>query len=150
MIEAHREQAMMLQAAQDILEMMFFVSPESSDVPEPWPDTLLTAELRFEGVLAGGFRIHIEEDCARAIAGNFSGAFDPAEMDSKATVGVLCELANMVCGATLSRLEPDSIFNLSSPQPVESGPPELCDGVQQWLRLDEGLIGLELYVENSA
>jgi len=150
MLDALREQALMLEAARDILEMMFFASPESSEVPEPWPGALLTAELRFDGALAGGFRIHIEKDCARALAGNFSGAFDPAEMDAKATVGVLCELANMVCGATLSRLEPDSIFNLSSPQPVESGPAELCDGVQQWLRLDEGLIGLELYLETSA
>ena len=46
MIEAQREQALMLEAARDILEMMFFASPESSEIPEPWPGEMLTAAIR--------------------------------------------------------------------------------------------------------
>jgi CheY-specific phosphatase CheX len=99
--------------------------------------------------MSGDFRIHIEETCAGAIAGNFTGAMDPAELDSATTTGVLCELANMICGATLSRLEPDSIFKLGQPrlaQPGLSGDP---DAAEQWLRMDEGLIGLQLRVEDN-
>lgn len=145
-----REPALMGQAAREILETMFFVTPEDALEPEPWPAGLMTAELKFEGALSGSFSIHVQESCARAIAGNFAGVMDPDELKPDTLVGVLCELANMVCGATLSRLEPDSIFNLSSPHLVlEPCPHEYPGGPGQWLRLEEGLIGLQLRLENS-
>jgi CheY-specific phosphatase CheX len=150
MTQNHLEPSLMGQAAQEILETMFFVTVETASEPETWPAGLLTAELRFEGALSGWFSIHIQDTCARDIAGNFAGVMDPGELNPETMVGVLCELANMVCGATLSRLEPDAIFNLSAPQLVlERGPNEHPGGLKHWLRLDESFIGLQLRLETS-
>jgi CheY-specific phosphatase CheX len=150
MTENHREPALMSQAAQEILETMFFATAEDASEPEPWPAGLMTTELRFEGALSGWFSIHVQEACARTIAANFAGVMAPDELNPDTLVGVLCELANMVCGATLSRLEPDAIFNLSSPHLVlEPCPHDYPGGLRQWLRLDEGFIGLQLRLENS-
>ncbi len=147
MIKIQAEPGLLGQTAREILETMFFMSPEDAVEPNPAPEDLLTAELRFEGALSGWFRIQLQESCARAMAGNFSGVMDPSELSAESVAGVLCELANMVCGATLSRLDPDAIFNLSSPQLGSRG----CagEGLTQWLRTDEGVIGLQLRWESQ-
>ena len=147
MIKIQAEPALLGKTAREILETMFFVSPEDAAEPHPCPADLLTAELKFEGALSGWFSIQIQENCARAIAGNFSGVMDPGELSADATAGVLCELANMVCGATLSRLDPAAIFKLGAPQLVAQI--RAGEGLNQWLSMDEGLIGLQLRWENQ-
>lgn len=147
MIKIQLEPALMGEVAREILETMFFSLPEDAAEPNPCPEDLLTAELKFEGALSGWFSIQVQEKCARTIAGNFSGLMDPSELSPEIMTGVLCELANMVCGATLSRLDPDAIFNLGAPQlVVEAGTRE---GLTQWLTMDEGLIGLHLHWERQ-
>ncbi len=147
MIKIGMEPALMREAAREVLETMFFALPEDAAAPNPCPEDLLTAELKFEGALSGWFSIQVQENCARAIAGNFAGVMDPSELSSETMTGVLCELANMVCGATLSRLDPDAIFKLGAPEivPEASG----SEGLNQWLSMDEGLIGLHLRWENQ-
>jgi hypothetical protein len=150
MITIQPEPALLGQTARDILETMFFVSPEDAAEPNPCPADLLTAELRFEGALSGWFGIHVQETCARSLAGNFAGIMDPGELRPETMVEVLCELANMVCGATLSRMDPDAIFKLSSPRLVLPGRlNEDPDRITQWLSMDEGLIGLQLCWESQ-
>ena len=147
MIKMQLEPALMGEVAREILETMFFSLPEDAAEPNPRPEDLLTAELKFEGALSGWFSVQVQENCARAIAGNFAGVMDPSELSPETVTGVLCELANMVCGATLSRLDPDAIFDLGAPQlvsQVHSG-----EGLNQWLSMDEGLIGLQLRWENQ-
>lgn len=147
MIVIQPEPALMAQVAREILETMFFVSPEDAAEPNPYPADLLIVELKFEGALSGWFSIQVQETCARSIAGNFAGVMDSSELSPEAMTGVLCELANMVCGATLSRLDPDAIFNLGSPQLISPDRP--AEGLIQWLRMDEGLIGLQLRWESQ-
>jgi chemotaxis phosphatase CheX-like protein len=147
MIKTQLEPALIGEVAREVLETMFFSLPEDAAEPNPRPEDLLTAELKFEGARSGWFSIQAQENCARAIAGNFSGVMDPSELSPETITGVLCELANMVCGATLSRLDPDAIFNLGAPQLIaEAGTGE---GLTQWLSMDEGLIGLHLRWERQ-
>ena len=147
MIKIQPEPALLGEVARESLETMFFSLPEDSAEPNPCPEDLLTVELKFEGAISGWFSIQVQENCARAIAGNFAGVMDPSELNPETMAGVLCELANMVCGATLSRLDPDAIFNLGAPQLAV----EACtgEGLTQWLSVDEGLIGLHLRWENQ-
>ncbi len=147
MIKIQAEPALLGQTAREILETMFFVSPEDALEPSPPPQDVLTAELKFEGALSGWFGIQIQESCARGMAGNFSGVMDPSELSPETVAEVLCELANMVCGATLSKLDPDAIFNLSAPQLVAHG--YAGESVTQWLSMEEGLIGLQLRWESQ-
>lgn len=147
MIKIQPEPALLGQTAREILETMFFVSPEDVVKPDPAPAGLLAAELKFEGALTGWFCIQLQESCARAMAGNFSGALDPNELSPESVAGVLCELANMVCGATLSRMDPNAIFKLSAPQLGSQG--RAGEGLNQWLSMDEGLIGLHLHWESQ-
>lgn len=147
MIKIQPEAALLAQTAREILETMFFVSPEDAAEPTSALNDLLIAELKFEGALSGWFRIQVQESCARAMAGNFCGVMDPGELSAEGVAGVLCELANMVCGATLSRLDPDAIFKLGSPQLGSQG--GAGEGMVQWLSTDDGLIGLQLRWESQ-
>jgi hypothetical protein len=70
---------------------------------------------------------------------------------------ILCELANMLCGATLSRLAPNGRFDLETPRMVSVAEPTAAaapDGgpsrveVERWLDAGEG--PLQLFLEWEA
>jgi hypothetical protein len=51
---------------------------------------------------------------------------------------VFCELSNMICGAFLSRLGDESVYDLSQPVRDEAAAPAGKGVVCRWLQLDEG------------
>ena len=63
---------------------------------------------------------------------------------------MICELANMVCGATLSRLEPDAIHDLMAPTRLDAAHACGATGnwVQRFLALDSGVVALALEWES--
>ena len=71
-------------------------------------------------------------------------AVEPGEVEPGQLSQVTCELANMVCGVTLSRMAPDAIFCLNAPQtcpaPLEADTTETV----RWLDSGSGLIRLAL------
>jgi len=74
----------------------------------------ITAELSFEGNPPGSFRLTLDSVAARSAAADFLGA-DPGELSSAHLADVVCELANMICGSLLSRIESSTTFRLSKP-----------------------------------
>ncbi len=135
-------------AAADVLETMFF-SPVMEEVPvSGMPcEAALAARLRFSGARSGAFTVRVTEGGAQVIAANFlaeeTGEPTPAQVQE-----VICELANMMCGAVLSRLDRDAHFDLSTPalmDPLDAATPhatsrafDIGDGeVAMFLHVDE-------------
>src|SRR5262249_49805087 len=103
----------MVEAVTAVLETMCFamVSPEEAvENAESLAAALLTyVQVSFSGARRGRFILASSRDAARVLAPDFLG-LDPGEEPSDSGVEeVLAELANMICGATLSRLDPQAI-----------------------------------------
>jgi CheY-specific phosphatase CheX len=101
------------ESVQEVLEKMFFV-----DLVDAAPDEVcaegITAELNFDGDPPGSFRLLLDPTAARSAAADFLGE-DPAELSDDQLNEVVCELANMICGSVLSRIESSATFRLSKP-----------------------------------
>lgn len=110
------------ESVNEVLEKMFFVEPPGES-PNARPAGILpdqiAAFLTFEGEAAGSLSLRVTAAAARSIAADFLG--DDAESISERQMAeVLCELANMICGSVLSRVESATKFNLAPPRIVPS------------------------------
>ena len=140
-------------AAREVLETMFFTTLEDRTPPPQWSGPAMVVTIDFTGRQSGRFQLQLLESYARILAANFSGAEDPAELNSETTSEVIREMANMVCGDTLSRLSPLAIFSLGEPRISRSS--EAMAGQDhnrqqmRWLDSGEGLIGIQLEWEDA-
>lgn len=105
----------------DVLEKMFFLQTlgESPD-PEPDGSTAideLAVRVAFQGEPSGSLVLRLTPVAARQIAADFLGA-EEAEVSDLRTVEVVRELANMICGSVLSRVESATTFRLGAPEIV--------------------------------
>ncbi len=112
--------AVLAESAQSVLETMFFVVPEGP-VDTAWHQQppLLHAGLAFRGEWRGTFELTAPLNSAKALASSFSGVSEPEEVSEAEAAEVMRELANMVCGSTLSRLAGNKIFDLDSPRMLD-------------------------------
>ena len=105
-------------SVQEVLEKMFFVSPPETPGACSGPeDKSLTARVSFEGDSRGELLMSVSCPAARSIAADFL-AVEPRELQDEQVSAVVCELANMICGSVLSRLESAATFHLAPPQIV--------------------------------
>ncbi len=132
------------QTAREIFETMFFLAPDDIAAPQEWDGPTTGAAVEFHGARSGLFEIRLEQQLAQEMAAGFSGAFDSTELPPEEIPQIVCELANMVCGATLSRMEPGALFDLDSPRICESSEIETPAQIVQWLDSGQGLIRLAL------
>jgi CheY-specific phosphatase CheX len=107
------------QAAQEILERMFFLTAEEA-APDPGAGVAgaaptLVFEVSFHGAHNGRLRLKVPERCAGELAANFLGILNLGQLGPEQIAEVLRELTNMTCGTTLSRLAPQAVFNLDPP-----------------------------------
>lgn len=118
------------QAVLEVLETMFFEVPLDEDIPAPvhQPDALI-ARAYFDGSLEGWLCVAISQSCAGPLAAGFLG-LEEEETGEDERRSMLIELTNIVCGATLSRLEPSGRLHIHQPVLVPS--PHLCGS--PWLR----------------
>ena len=110
--------AALAESAQEVLEKMFFVDSAES-APGEAPIAGVTAEMIFDGDPPGSFRLVLDQTAARSAAADFLGE-DPAELSEEQMNEVVCELANMICGSVLSRIESRATFRLSKPAIVRN------------------------------
>jgi CheY-specific phosphatase CheX len=104
----------------DVLEKMFFISilDETSDsVPLPVRDEM-AVRVAFEGEPSGSLIVRLNRFVARSIAGDFLGV-EQEELSDSQVGEVMCELANMICGSVLSRVESAVTFRLNAPEIVD-------------------------------
>jgi CheY-specific phosphatase CheX len=133
------------QAAQEVLETMFFVTVLGDATNDTAPASPLCAQLRFKGSPPGRFRLSLSRATARSIAAGFSGAEAEGDLSEAQAEGVVRELTNVICGAALSRLESDSAFELEAPEIVPcSGFGDASETARCSLLLDCGTLDLRL------
>jgi chemotaxis protein CheY-P-specific phosphatase CheC len=114
-------------AAGEVLETMFFaaVFGEGPNLPAGSPEgssepPLVVARLDFLGQPSGDFYVALTEPAARSMAGNFLGAEDASELTPVSVGEVVCELANILCGAVLSRVDNLANFKLCHPELIRA------------------------------
>jgi CheY-specific phosphatase CheX len=105
----------------EVLEKMFFVealgeSPDSASA-EGEPPAAVAVELTFDGDPPGSLTLWVTSAAARPIAADFLGCDEEAVSDRQMEE-VVCELANMICGSLLSRVESATTFHLAAPRIV--------------------------------
>ena len=106
----------------EVLATMFFADCEPAPCNHAWLASAFTAQLGFAGRHVGETLVSVSSPAAQSIASGFLG-LDPRETNEADCRQVVLELSNILCGAILSRLWPDSKLMLSAPGPAtwESG-----------------------------
>ena len=139
---------MLFDATAEVLETMFFTTPAEDAEPAPAPEgPWISARMTFRNAPSGKFGIRTPMATGRKLASSFLGLDE--ESISEAQIGeVVCELANMLCGSVLSRLDKSTCFELSSPvlAPAEAGCPESAVACRM-CELDEGPVAVWLELE---
>ena len=118
--------AAFLDAAERVLETMFFDSLCGEPLEAAPATGSAYSIVKFRGSRAGRLELTLDQGAAVTLASNFLGLDErPSETEVESTVA---ELANMCCGAFLSRLEPRGHFDIDPPNvqrletPTEQGP----------------------------
>lgn len=132
---------MLFDSAEVVLETMFFTSLVGDAEPGVAGAPGISASLSFQGKPSGSFGVRVSLETGRKIASSFLGVEEEELTDSQ--IGeVICELANMLCGSVVSRLESTSTFELSHPE-LDSGEnlcPQGDSGSCRILEIDEGTL----------
>lgn len=105
------------EALQEALERMFFVRDLGEAAPGGEAGPEVAVRVDFEGSPSGYLTLRAGLAPARSLAADFLGENEEAMSDAQ-TREVLAELANIVCGAVLTRTESATIFRLSSPRAI--------------------------------
>jgi CheY-specific phosphatase CheX len=141
-------QQVFLESASEVLETMCFVGVLGEQA-EPAGADLISAELAFNGKPSGRFGVQVPSSTGRLIASNFLGK-DPEEITEAEIDQVVGELANMICGSVLSRVEAGSRFELLHPVIMPPGQgisnPEAVTNI---LELEEGSIVLWMIIQDT-
>ncbi len=126
---------------EDVLETMFFstaVAVEGARDPGS-----ISARIHFDGDPSGEFELTLTRGAARQFATSFL-AVDEPDLPPDADAEVTCELANMICGAALSRVHPDSVVRLNAPYICDAVAP--LEGVRQRFETPEGVLSITMRV----
>jgi CheY-specific phosphatase CheX len=101
-------------AVSDVLERMFFLDTLGEATGPPEGADTVTVQVTFEGDPPGSFRMRLDRLAATSIAADFLG--EDADSLTRAQIAeVTLELANMICGSVLSRIESSASFRLGTP-----------------------------------
>jgi CheY-specific phosphatase CheX len=101
--------------AGEVLETMFFTEAELADCEHAWLGAGSTARVGFEGAHFGEMFLGVSAEAADPIAASFLG-LEPAELTEAQRGQVIQELANILCGAMVSHLWPESRLSIASPE----------------------------------
>ncbi len=130
------------EAAAQVLETMFFAVPE----PEPCESTsgeTVCAQVNFTGSWSGRLELCLPADSAATISTDFLGLDFGEDASPEQIRHVVGEMANMVCGVALSRLEPEGAFDLHPPEAIEALTGE-CTAARTDVYLPEGPVRMQL------
>ena len=124
-------------AAAEVLETMFFASvygPPQAGADRAGPR--MAARVGFAGTPNGVLTLSISTPAMRALAANFLASDDGDPLPVSQLEGVICELANMICGALLSQVKAAELFRLTSPELLPDDAP--CPPFQPHISLALG------------
>ena len=131
-------------AVNEVLERMFFVQAmgESPRQLPDGPDGQTAASVRFDGDPSGSLTLWLTAEAALPIAADFLGS-DPEEITDQRSAEVICELANMICGSLLSRIEAGTTFRLAAPRILlDWTPAEFAGATFYAVELENGILAV--------
>jgi CheY-specific phosphatase CheX len=139
------------ECTEEVLEQMFFAQPVEETVP---PDSAqagdpshLSVDVGFTGEPSGRLLLRISKAAARSIAADFL-AEDEAVLSEEQVAEVICELANIICGSVLTRIESRTSFRLGSPRLLfQVSEPEMRPSAVRSLDLWNGNITIAMTTE---
>jgi len=145
-------QAALGSAVEEVLETMCFTgvltsspgaAPRSARDCPGW-----TAELHFGGHGSGRFRLSIPTNVAQLLGSAFLGR-EETEVTEEEAREVVCELANMMCGSVLSRVETKASFQLTHPEvtSLEPGGSLAGPAANRWFNLGGGIFAVSLEIQ---
>jgi len=154
-MKAYEFASLLPECCSEVLDAMYFTTLLDSASLEQAPEALsipciqLAFKLRFVGSLSGRFSICLEEATARHLAANFLGE-ESDSLSSIEVVEVASELANMLCGSVMSRIEGEHKFVLSHPE--ATSPVPLTGNEEAFssrLETDNGAIMVWIVIEEA-
>jgi len=136
-------------AVLEVLETMCFEFPVAEPEQGPGPENdAVRAAARFEGSLRGVLHVALTGEAPRRLAAAFLG-LEESQVGGQEMLQMASELANMVCGAAMSRLEPHGRLRISPPEADRGGP--LCqDGCWLHFPLESGEVAATLICEDKS
>ena len=149
MLVNEREQ-LLSDAATEVLETMFFATLADEPVPNPPEAPWISAGLTFQGRRAGRFGVRTPLETTRKLTASVLGLEEDALTEAQ-TDQVICELANMVCGSALSRLEGEARFDLRHPEinPAEPAGDKEGRVVRNTITTEDGVLEFWLELERE-
>ncbi|HET6461666.1 MAG TPA: chemotaxis protein CheX [Syntrophales bacterium] len=115
----------MMAAIFDVVEKMFYVFLEP--VADEYSDYAMEAAVQFKGDVKGEISILVSEALAENMVRNFLGLAQ-GQMTRDDVEDCMKEVANMVCGNFLGRLDRTKVFDLSMPSFSRSPRKNIADG----------------------
>ena len=126
------------QVTREVLETMFF--SEAEPVACGHTEDCIAARVRFTGNASGELTVMLSPELARSLSAAFLAEEDD-EVTAEQRGQVSCELANIICGAILSRLHPSSRVALGVP---EAAAPDYGEALHQCFATPEGVLAVTL------
>jgi CheY-specific phosphatase CheX len=126
------------EAMTEVLETMFFepASGELELTDDPGTDTRVVL-VRFDGSLTGSLYVSLSRQCCAPLAAGFLGR-EEDELTEAEQTSLVAELGNMLCGATMSRMEPAGRLRIQQPVLLSGATlprsPESGGQPEAWLR----------------
>jgi len=122
----------------DVLEQMFFC--EALPVQCRHCQNGIAARVRFDGEPSGELTVMLSRELAVAASAGFL-AEDNEEVTASQLEQIACELANIICGAILSRLHPNARVGLSPPEIAAA---DFTAPVHQCFETSEGMLAVAI------
>jgi CheY-specific phosphatase CheX len=141
------------ECTEQVLEQMFFVQPVERPVLqetlEPGDSARFSVDVGFSGEPSGRLLLRISKPAARSLAADFL-AEDEAVLSEQEVGEVICELANIICGSVLTRVESRTSFRLGSPRLLLDVPEtEMRPAASRSLDLWNGNITIAMTTESE-
>jgi CheY-specific phosphatase CheX len=126
----------------EVLETMFFSEVVPAECEHSWLVSAVAVQVCFDGTHWGDMWLAVGEEAVPELASAFLG-LDPSEASEMERAQVMLELANILCGAILSSLWPESSLQLEPPKQA----PWTCNDTGVWhccLMLPEGRLAISV------
>lgn len=134
--------ATLSRVAAEVLETMFFTEAAPAECEHGWLPDAVAVRVDFDGSHSGEMWLALTPAGIPSIASAFLGV-EPEETGEEQRAQVILELANILCGAVLSSLWPESRLLLDAPKST----PWECSDEGVWhccLALDEGALAISI------
>jgi len=133
-----------------VLESMFFLEALGEAEEAPPDAETVTAEVVFDGDPPGCFRMRLVQSAANSIAADFLGE-DLDSLTERQAQEVSKEMANMICGAVLSRIESSASFRLGTPRILGGAPAAVAGNGEETrytVETGSGALTVSIYMES--